>query len=77
MSERHRFELIIEDAASPGEPPVVIRLRRLVKNMLRAHSFRVRTLRPFPDGRPLPEPFEEARPGGEGGTEEGGSDEGS
>jgi len=40
MNDRLKYLLTIEDAGAADEPPAVIRLRRLLKNMLREHSFR-------------------------------------
>lgn len=53
MNDSPKFLLTIEDAGDPGEPLPLIRLRRLLKNMLREHSFRCTAVQPLPAvGRP-------------------------
>ena len=46
MPTRERFTITIEDAGDANRVPVAPRLRRLLKAMLRAYSFRCRDIRP-------------------------------
>ena len=46
MPNRERFTLTIEDAGDRNSVPVVPRLRRLLKAMLRGYAFRCRDIRP-------------------------------
>ena len=46
MRVRERFTITIEDAGDRNSVPVVPRLRRLLKAMLRGYALRCRDIRP-------------------------------